>query len=316
MRVVQRRRPAAARDAGQQRQRRAPVRPPRAGGRRSCASSRSSSHHQAYHDPLTGLANRSLFIERVERGARRAPTATSPCCSSTSTTSRPSTTRSATPSATSCWSRSPTRLRALRAARATSSRASAATSSPSCSPDVDDAARTRRAVAERILAAFAAARRRPATSWSRVHLSVGIATSRRATRDARRADPRRRRRDVPGQGSRQGPLRASSSRSMRDAIAAPPRPQGGARSRRSSAARSSSSTSRSSRSPPADVVGRRGARALGAPGRGRVAPVGVHPARRGDRADRRRSARYVLRRGLPPGARWQAPGRRRHRACT
>ena len=29
-------------------------------------SSRSSSHHQAFHDPLTDLANRSLFINRVK----------------------------------------------------------------------------------------------------------------------------------------------------------------------------------------------------------------------------------------------------------
>ena len=34
-------------------------------------------HHQAYHDPLTELANRALFMQRVreELGRRRAPTA-------------------------------------------------------------------------------------------------------------------------------------------------------------------------------------------------------------------------------------------------
>ena len=53
-------------------------------------------HHQAYHDPLTSLANRSLFTDKVQ--ARRSPSAAAswPCCSSTSTTSRRSTTASAT----------------------------------------------------------------------------------------------------------------------------------------------------------------------------------------------------------------------------
>ena len=30
-------------------------------------------HHQAYHDPLTGLANRALFRERLVHRAGRAP---------------------------------------------------------------------------------------------------------------------------------------------------------------------------------------------------------------------------------------------------
>ena len=65
--------------------------------------------HQAYHDSLTGLANRALFVEEVERRLE-APWTTATCrssCSSTSTTSRSSTTRSVTPPATSSWSRSP-----------------------------------------------------------------------------------------------------------------------------------------------------------------------------------------------------------------
>ena len=68
-------------------------------------------HHQALHDPLTGLANRSLFTQVVasrlespdpERHACRSS------CSSTSTTSSWSTTASGTPPATRCWSRSAT----------------------------------------------------------------------------------------------------------------------------------------------------------------------------------------------------------------
>ena len=45
-------------------------------------------HHQAYHDPLTDLPNRTLFMERVRdelADDERRP----PSCSSTSTTSRP-----------------------------------------------------------------------------------------------------------------------------------------------------------------------------------------------------------------------------------
>ena len=58
--------------------------------------------HEARHDPLTGLANRSLFSLRVEAALARDDNAPA-VCSSTSTTSRTSTTRSGTPPATPCW---------------------------------------------------------------------------------------------------------------------------------------------------------------------------------------------------------------------
>ena len=58
--------------------------------------------HQALHDALTGLANRT-HVRRARQRIGAAPHAAWPaCCSSTSTTSRPSTTASATRSATSC----------------------------------------------------------------------------------------------------------------------------------------------------------------------------------------------------------------------
>ena len=91
--------------------------------------------HQALHDPLTGLPNRTLLIEPdrpLRSRGERAPAATAPCCSSTSTTSRRSTTPSATRRATSCCTVARPAARGA-AARPTRWRASAATSSWCCS---------------------------------------------------------------------------------------------------------------------------------------------------------------------------------------
>jgi len=90
--------------------------------------------HQAFRDELTNLPNRALFRERVAHACAAAPRPAPrwPCCSSTSTTSRRSTTSWATPPATTSWSTWPPDARPVCVAR-TPWPASAATSSPSCS---------------------------------------------------------------------------------------------------------------------------------------------------------------------------------------
>ena len=63
--------------------------------------------HQAFHDPLTNLANRALFSDRMDQAIARSRRRGErwPCSSSTSTTSRASTTASATAPATPSSSR-------------------------------------------------------------------------------------------------------------------------------------------------------------------------------------------------------------------
>jgi PAS domain S-box-containing protein len=90
--------------------------------------------HQAFHDPLTDLANRSLFRDRVEHALALRRSLDEPISVLFIDVDdfRPSTTASATPPATSSCSRSPT-ASARACARVTPPRGSAGTSSPSCS---------------------------------------------------------------------------------------------------------------------------------------------------------------------------------------
>ena len=97
----------------------------------------------AHTDALTGLANRALFGERLQRAASVRHAAPR-CCCSTSTASRPSTTARATPPATGCSSRSPA-APSPPAAPATWWPGSAATSSWCCSAAAARPAARRRA---------------------------------------------------------------------------------------------------------------------------------------------------------------------------
>ena len=209
----------------------------------------------AYHDALTGLANRAKLEEHADARARpRPPPRAAPPRSSTSTStaSSSSTTRSATPRATSCCARSP---RGSRRAPAppTCSPATAATSSCSCSADLDGDAR---ATADRVAHDLLATLERPFTlEGARVrdrrqhrHRAPSRATA-PSMADAAQA---RRRRAVRRQARRprHDPLRRRRARDRDRAADAHRAPA--PRARR--AASSSCTTSRCSTSRPARLV--------------------------------------------------------------
>ena len=201
------------------------------------------------------------------------------------------------------------RLRELPAARRHRSPASAATSSPSCWRTLrraSDAARRRAARSTRCASPFELDEPRGRASRA----SIGIAPARPDGR--RRPAAQRRPGDVPRQGARARAATSSSSRSMHAAV----RRAAGARDRpasgRSSATSCARTTSRSSTSRPAGRPASRRWCAGSTPTRGDRAAGRVHPAGRGDRADRARSAAGCSTRPAarsPPGRR--VPARRR-----
>ena len=238
-------------------------------------------HHQAYHDPLTDLPNRALFMERVrDELAERTGTVAVLFIDVDDFKVVNDTLGHAVGDALLVSVAG--RLRHCVRPQDVVARLGGDEFAVML-PDVEDPAIELHNVARRILRAFEA----PVNAGSElvaVHLSVGITHS-APQRRRRRADPRGRPRDVPGQGEGQGAVRVLRPDDGRG-DAAPARPQGGARE--GDRARGDP------RRVPADRVAadgpdlrRRGARALAAsrPRAGRA--VGVHPAGRGDRADPR-----------------------------
>ena len=200
-------------------------------------------HHQAYHDPLTGLPNRLMFLERL-RGELADGTGTLGVLFIdvddfkivNDTLGHAVGDALLVAVAAGCG---------IPCAPRTSSPGWAATSSRSCCRGVEDpvaeARRRRHARAARVRDAGARRRRAGHRPPQRRH--------RRQPPHARprRADPRGRPGHVPGEDVGQGPFRVlRPADGGRDAP--PPRPQGRSWPRRSSARRSSSSTSRSSTS--------------------------------------------------------------------
>ena len=187
---------------------------------------------------LTGLANRTLFLRRVEASLARRR-AWPRCCSSISTTSRRSTTSTATRRATRCWWRSPGGSR-RRCGRATWRRGWAATSSRCCwrTSTTITASRSPGRILDLLSEPVVVDGEE---LW--VHGSVGIATAAAGSVGLGRAAAPRRRGDVPRQGGGQEP---DARVVPGDAAGGGARP--GARSGRGAAAR------RAGRALPADRV--------------------------------------------------------------
>ena len=171
----------------------------------------------ALEDPLTGLPNRALFLERVA-GALAAPRRTGRwrSCTSTSTASRPSTTRSATRAATSSCARWPTACAAACGPSDVVSRLAGDEFAVLC--DGLHSEDEGWEIAQRLAASLAAPRRRRRQLGQRLG---GRGVRRPGRARSRGAAARRRRRDVRGQGRRRRVGRGLRPRAARAAGPAP-----------------------------------------------------------------------------------------------
>ena len=84
-------------------------------GGAGCIDTAQQLTHQAFHDALTGLPNRAMLLDHLQRSLEPAVgnPATSPSSCSISTASKQSTTATATPPATPCWAIIGKRLRTV-----------------------------------------------------------------------------------------------------------------------------------------------------------------------------------------------------------
>ena len=250
-------------------------------------------HHQAYHDPLTDLPNRTLFMERVREELAGGEAAVLFVDVDDFKTVNDSLGHGVGDALLVCVAE---RLRGCVRPEDTVARLGGDEFAVML-PGVGDPLVDGRAVARRILKAFELPVE-AGTELVSVHLSRRPRQLQAERRRQRRADPQRRRRHVPGEVQGQGALRAVRAADGRR-HPAPPRLQGGA---------GEGDRARADGRPvPADRRARhrpdrrrRGARALGAPGPRPRAAGRVRAARRGDRPDRpARPLRHA--RGLPAG---------------
>ena len=236
-------------------------------------------HHQAYHDPLTDLPNRSLFMERVKEGLADGTGTIAVLFIDVDDFKVVNDTLGHSVGDALLVSVA-RRLRHCVRPQDVVARLGGDEFAVML-PDVDDPAIELRTVAGADVARVRGARQR--RHRTRVRTSQRRHHPQRAQRRRRRADPRGRSGDVPGQGEGQGALRVlRPDDGRRDAP--PARPQGGSRQ--------GDRTRGDPRRVPADRLAgdgadqrSGGARALAASRPRSRLPVGIHPAGGRDRAD-------------------------------